>query len=90
MLDFIYEVHDVNQSHRAFSTGMNIHVGAARAVLTGFNVTLTYTNTVINWIFRSIFYFQLRNDMEKLSDGELEHFIVWGNKEPILWTTTVG
>ncbi len=60
MLDFIHEVHDVNQSQRAFSTGMNIHVGAARAVLTGFNVTLTYTNTVINWIFRSIFIFNCK------------------------------
>ena len=46
MFDFIHEFHDVSQSQRASSTGMNIHVGAARAVLTGFNVTVTYTNFV--------------------------------------------
>ena len=40
MFDFIHEFHDVSQSQRASSTGMNIHVDAARAVLTRFNVTL--------------------------------------------------
>ena len=86
MLDLIHEVHDVNQSQRAFSTGMNIHVGAARAVVTGFNVTLTYRNrpTVI-WIF--IFIFNCKMTWNKLTDGDLEHLIVWWNNEPLLWTT---
>ena len=70
MFDFIHEFHDVSQSQRASSTGMNIHVGAARAVLTGFNVTLTYTNFVI-CIFIFILYCKMT--WEKLSDSELGH-----------------
>ena len=84
MFDFIHEARDVNQSQRAFSTGMNIHVGAARAVLTGFNVTLTYTNTAIG-IF--IFIFNCKMTWKRLPDGELELLIVWWNNEPLLWTT---
>ena len=68
MFDFIHEFHDVSQSQRAFSTGMNIHVGAA--VLTGFNVTLTYTNFVI-CIF--IFILNCKMTWKKLSDSELGH-----------------
>ena len=66
----MFEFHDVSHSQRASSTGMNIHVGEAHAVLTGFNVTLTYTHFLI-CIF--IFILNCKMTWKKLSDSELEH-----------------
>ena len=58
----------------AFSTGMNIHVGTARAVLTGFNVTLTYTNIYfVGVVCIFIFILNCKMTWKKLSDSELGH-----------------